>query len=299
MEENFELLVTRVLNSLDKSDLEQINSLLKSLKDPTICVGVGGSHVVSTFMSKVLNSKNGIITTNGTSRDMRYMNKTGYQNVVCCSYAGRNIGVDVAFSNDLNKYLFSSLMRDGVTNIIYDCDREHSFISLAATLVPMTILLNYYLDGKQDVIKDILNNGKGFVVEPNSVYEVMSGHESLTAATYLESTLAESGIAIPIVHNKYDFCHGRSTTGYRKNHSLIYFNGDTELDELLLSLLGEHYKKLYVLDYQYDDAIVNDYYLTYNSMLLSRDIARSVDKDLSKVDYSPVVKKLYKYRGEM
>ena len=48
------------------------------------------------------------------------------------------------------------------------------------------------------------------------------------------------------------------------------------------------------IDFKYNDYIVNDFYLTYKSMLLTKVIAESVSKDLSKVDYSPVVKKLYR-----
>ena len=43
----------------------------------------------------------------------------------------------------------------------------------------------------------------------------------------------------------------------------------------------------------------NDYYLIYISMLLLKEFAKSLDKDLSLVKYSPLVKKLYYYKGEM
>ena len=53
-----------------------------------------------------------------------------------------------------NKYLLSSTRVEGVTNITYDTSlpKEKSFISLAATLIPMTIMLDYYLEGNNLVL---------------------------------------------------------------------------------------------------------------------------------------------------
>lgn len=300
MDKNFDLLVNRVINSLDKSDLEKINYYLKTIKTPTLCSGVGGSSVVSNFMSKVLSTKNNIITNNVEPRDMNYLNLDNYDNIVCSSYSGTNLGVDVSFNNNLNKYLFSTNCIKCVNNIVYTCDdKEDSFISLAATLIPMTILLNYYLDGDKKIINDILEDVDIPNIEKNNIFEIMSGYETSTAHKYLETTLIESGVAYGIIHDKYAYCHGRSTIGKDGNNSLIYFNGGNELDNVLLTELDKYYKEIIKLDYKYDDKVVNDFYLTYKSMLLSKVLAEKANKDLSIVDYSPVVKKLYRYKGDM
>ena len=44
---------------------------------------------------------------------------------------------------------------------------------------------------------------------------------------------------------------------------------------------------------------IDDFYYTYQAMLLSYDMACSSDKDLSRVKYSPATKVLYKYKGNM
>lgn len=300
MNENFDLLVGRVLYCLDKSNLEKISDSLKRIKDATICCGVGGSLVVTDFMTKILNEKNDIVTKRCESRDMLYINKRPYKNVVCCSYGGMNFGVNVAFNNDFEKYLFSAKPRDGVNNITYNsCDIEKSFIALAATLMPMAILLSYYLDGNHKVITDILNDTKIPSVSSNKVFEVMSGCDTSSASTFIDSTFTESGIAIPIIHDKYDFCHGRSTTSYKNSNSLIFFNGDTKLDKIMLEEVYKYYDEVIRLDYKYEDPIVNDFYLTYKSMLLSKRLAEEVGCDLSNVNYSPIARKLYKFRGDM
>ena len=300
MDKNFNLLVERVIDSLDKYELEKINYYLKNIKTPTLCSGVGGSSVVSNFMSKVLNKKNNIITSNIEPRDMNYLNLNNYDNIICSSYSGKNYGVDISFNNNLNKYLFSTNSIDGVNNIVYSSEnKEHSFISLAATLIPMTILLNYYLDNDKRIISNILEDTNIPNIEKNNIFEIMSGYETSTAHTYLESTLVESGVAIPIVHDKYSYCHGRSTIGKDGNNSLVYFNGNTELDKVMLNELDKYYKEIINIDYKYDDKVVNDFYLTYKSFLLTYLLAQKTNKDLSIVDYSPVVKKLYKYNGNM
>ena len=299
MQENFDLLSDRVLDALNKTNLEETRRTLSSIKTPTIVTGVGGSKVVAVFTSKILASKNGIISTCLEPRDILYTPLTGYDNVLSCSYSGTNFGVQTSFQNELNKYLLSSTRVPNITNITYDTSlpKEHSFISLAATLIPMTIMLDYYLDGN-NIVPEILNQETP-LIEPHPVYEIMSGVDTETPHTYLESTMLEAGLSIPIVHDKYSYCHGRSTSSYHNNHSLIYFDKDTELDRLMLEELKDYYNKIIILKSKYQDPIIDEYYLTIRAMLLTKSIAEQTGKDLSKVEYSPVVKKLYKYQGEM
>lgn len=301
MYDNFKLLESRVTDTLEKTDLEKINKALKKLTTPTICTGVGGSNVVSNFASKVLSSKNGCITTNSEPRDLLYMNLTNYDNVLACSYGGNNYGVKTAFNNDLNKYLLTANPRLGVTNLEYSntIEQEDSFISLAATLMPMSILLAYYLDNDLSVIKEILETKKDYQIAQSNLYEIMSGYETSTAATFLESTFTESGIAILIVSDKYGYCHGRSTMSYNNQASAIIYNRNTQLDELILAEFPKFYQEVIQIDSKYQDQIIDDFYFTYQSMLLAKAIAENSDKDLSRVNYSPLVKKLYHYKGEM
>ena len=301
MQNNFSLLTDRVLDALKNTNLEKTREILSQIKTPTIVTGVGGSKVVSVFTSKILAEKNNIISESIEPRDMLYKKITNYSNILACSYSGTNYGVETSFLNNLNKYLLSSTHVDNITNINYQTTlpKEKSFISLAATLIPMTIMLDYYLEGNNKLIKEILNSSYYTLFEEDKVFEIMSGYETSTAHTYLESTMIEANLAIPIVHDKYSYCHGRSTTSYHNNHSLIYFDNNKELDKLMLEELKEYYKKIIILKSKYNDPIINDYYLTLQSMLLTKSLAEQQNKDLSKVNYSPVVKKLYKYKGEM
>ena len=78
MNTNFELLGNRVIDSLNNTDIDTNNKILKSIDKPTIVSGVGGSSVVSEFVSKVLSDKNNIITENREPRDCKYKRLTGY-----------------------------------------------------------------------------------------------------------------------------------------------------------------------------------------------------------------------------
>ena len=61
--------------------------------------------------------------------------------------------------------------------------------------------------------------------------------------------------------------------------------------------LAEYYKDVVVLDY--NNSLFDEYLLLVKCMHLTRHIAVSKEKDLSGVDYNPVVKKLYKFNGNL
>jgi len=154
-------------------------------------------------------------------------------------------------------------------------------------------------DNDLSIIREVLKNKKEYLTKVSQIYEILSGYDTSTASIFLESTLVESGVAIPLVHDKYGYCHGRTTTSKVNKSSAIIFNKDTELDKKLLSELLEYYEQVIEIDSQYKDSIIDDFYLTYQAMLLAKSIAESTNKDLSRVDYSPMLKKIYYFKGSM
>ena len=238
MKINFDFLRERVVDSLDNTDLEFIRNELSKLTEPTLFSGVGGSSVVSEFGAKVINAKNGIVSVNSEPRDFLYRNNGAFRNVVACSYSGNNYGVELSFLIGLKKYLLSNNSFDDndVTYLKYNTtiDKERSFISLGATLIPVSILMNYYLNGKNSPILDSIEETSFDFDLESDFYEIFSGYDTSTASKYLESTMVESGIGIPIVHDKYSYCHGRSTLGINYNGIAIYYNRNTEFDRMML-----------------------------------------------------------------
>ena len=303
MQINFKFLKERVLDSLNNTDLDFIRYELSKISEPTLFNGVGGSSVVSEFGSKVINTKNGIISVNSEPRDFLYRNNNAFKNVIACSYSGNNYGVDLSFKKELKKYLLSNNSFDDseVTYLKYttNIDKEKSFISLGATLIPVSILMNYYLNGDNlKMLESIEETPFDFELESN-IYEIFSGYDTSTASKYLESTLVESGIGIPIVHDKYSYCHGRSTLGINYNCIAIYYNRNTEFDRIMLEELKQYYSRIITIDSKFRDQILDDYQMLIQSMYLTKYIAEKKSKDLSKVEYSPIVKKLYKYSGQI
>ena len=303
MKVNFEFLKERVIDSLNNTDLEFIRNELSKLNGPTIFSGVGGSSVVSEFGSKVINIKNGIVAVNSEPRDFLYRNNRAFPNVVACSYSGNNYGVELSFLKDSRKYLLSNNSFDDidVTYLKYSTtiDKEKSFISLGATLIPVSILLDYYLDGKNSGMLESIEESIFDFDLDSDIYEIFSGYDTSTASKYLESTMVESAIGIPVVHDKYAYCHGRSTLSIKYNSTAIYYNRNTEFDKIMLEELKKYYNRIIIIDSKYKDQMLDDYQMLIQSMYLTKYIAAKKVKDLSKVEYSPIVKKLYKYNGQI
>ena len=303
MQINFKYLKERVIDSLEHTDLEFIRHELSKINEPTIFSGVGGSSVVSEFGSKVMNKKNGIISINSEPRDFIYRNNNPFRNVIACSYSGNNYGVKLSFLNELKKYLLSknTFEDKDVTYLKYDTtiDSERSFISLGATLIPVSIIMDYYLNGKdKDLVDSIQEQDFNFEIE-SDIYEIYTGQDTSTASKYLESTITESGIGITIVHDKYSYCHGRSTLNMNYKGVAIYFNRNTKFDRIMLEELKKYYKTIIIIDSKFKDDILDDYQMLIQCMYITKYIAEKKEKDLSKVDYSPIVKRLYKYNGNI
>ena len=190
---------------------------------------------------------------------------------------------------------------EDVTYLKYNTSiaKEKSFISLGATLIPVSVMLDYYLNGDDKIILDSIEEENLNLDIESNIYEIFSGYDTSTSSTYLESTMVESGIGIPIVHDKYSYCHGRSTFGINYNATAIYYNRNTEFDKMMLEELKKYYKTVITINAKFKDQILDDFQMLIQSMYLSKYIAEKKKKDLSKIKYSPIVKKLYKYNREI
>ena len=172
--------------------------------------------------------------------------------------------------------------------------------------MPITVMLKYYMSVWTSFVIDNFTDyylfDKEYIFGENSIFEIFSGIETSTASTYLESTITEAGLGTPIVHDKYSYCHGRSTMSNNYNSTAIYFNMNTELDKLMLDELPKYYKNIIVLNEKNNyskNYIIQDYLFLVECMYLTKRLAEHQEKDLSGVDYSPIVKKLYKYNGNL
>lgn len=306
-DENIKNLKKRILDSLKVSNLKEINKKLATVKDSILIAGVGGSSVVCEFAKKIFEEKNKCFTRVSDPRDLNYSNVKIFKNIMAISYSGKNFGVKLSFENDANKYLLTNnkTKHTGVTSIVYDntIEKEKSFVSLAATLMPITILLNYYLNNKKtpNIINDAFDNVQSLELPTKKNITVIYGNESIMSARFIESTFIEAGIANIMLCTKYNYCHGQTTLPYHsKSEDLIYFKTkDTELDKLILKEAESLYDNITVIECEYQDNIITDFYLLIQSIFFCYNVSKKYKKDLSKVKYAPAVKNLYYFEGSV
>lgn len=293
----FETMNSKINEAINNTDLKSMFSILESIEGPTLVCGVGGSSIVANFLAKVLREKNHTIATFVYPRDLKYMDLSGYQNIISVSYSGNNIGVDAMFETNLNKYLFTGNPKGNLNNIVYNMSSELSYVSINATMVPLSLLLLYYKDDKE-LLESILSKDTHYISN-NNQYEVLSGYDSLTAGFMLESSITEAGFGTCVVHDKYNYCHGRINITRNCDADMIVFNNNSELDQLLIRQLEHYYKNIIVFDKEYDDVVINDYYWTLMSLKLIRNIAEEKNIDISDMNELEDNDILYLFKGNM
>lgn len=309
MNYNFEILKERVFDAIKSSDLEKIKKELKNIKGNSLITGVGGSRVVANYFMKYLNENNKGLNHLIYPDDLNHIPIDNYNNIIVCSYSGKGFVVNNSFEkNNLKKYLFSSKIRASkkIIPISYNntIDKESSFISIASTLIPITILLYCYLNVDKDkfinMIEKMFSDCDVYNINKDS-FEIFYNYYSSTAYEFLESTMVESAISTPIPQELYSFCHGRNTfQKYRDTGFIMLNNEDTDLVKLLKNLFITNKKDIiYFKDFS-DDHMVNDYYKVLQGMFLCKNIAANKKIDLSKINYDKsFVKKTYHFKGSI
>lgn len=330
MEYNFEMLLNRILDSNSKITEKDLNEKLRNIRNSCICIGTGGSFGACVYASKILSLKNRfhnqkIITDYCEPRDFLLKETTdAYDNIFAVTYGNKNHGINLALEKARKEGLTSYVLTANNENNMLDnlihyslyYPKEYSFISLASTLTPMSLMLRYYLNNlnSEDIIyliKSIFNetNNIKFFEEKDlfnkmKTLEIMSDYDSISATKVLESTIVESGLGFPIIHDKYGYFHGRSTMSFHHPENILIYliNGEeTAVDYELISDLNKQsqYKKIIFLESCFKDKIIGDFDLTFKVLFLCKEIALNMNKSLSKVEYSPIVRKLYPYKGDL
>lgn len=311
MNYNFNMILPRLFDSFNYLDDEKVNYILGNIKGNCICTGTGGSNSVSLFSSIVLETTNKIISISKEPRDVVLMDLSNWNYLIGVTYGNHNYGINEAIKyankNNLKTHLLTT-NSDNSEDICYkgSIKNEYSFISLASTIIPMSVMLHYYLKTNKketlELIKELYMDAikiNCYIDTP--LIEIIADNNTYVASKVLESTIVEAGLGISVIHEKYSFCHGRSTLPFTNSSNLIYLiNGDyTNLDNKLLLEIKDLYKSIIILNSNKFDRVINEYELVLQSLFLCKEIAEKQNKDLSIVEYSNVVKKLYKYNGGM
>ena len=299
---NYDVLESRIKYSLQNTS-STFYSDLENIKGNTLITGVGGSKIVAIFLKKVLETKNEILCEVEELDRIQYKNKNQYQNIIVVSASGNNFGVKQVLEYKIpNKYLLTSNKKKKKDThlLTYEMvEKEDSFISLANTLVPIANLVHYYTDNKRIENK---TNEKEYLknIDINLDFEVMYDYESDVTANFLESTFIEAGLGNLILHDKYSYCHGRSTLAGKRKSNLIYLlSKNSDLDKELLENVPLVYPNILLLESKEKDHVLADYDLLKQAYSFIYQLSKVTKKDLSKVKYAPIVSKLYHFRGSM
>lgn len=331
---NFSKLEERIMQVNDPclgkyNDIREMLYELTIDNKPTLIMATGGSKVIAYYLQLIIErlGLTGIICEVIEPRDYFYKaNRDIFSNLIVISASGNTNGISEALLDFKgNKYLITENVKESNYQVVswgnelYD--REKSFISLATSLGPISLLLdsttslNLELGSNEikrinDIIKELLSRSKEKIKKLNvdfkdtSLIQIMSGYETKTSASVLESNLIEVGLAATVIHDKGSYCHGRSNLLFQyPNSKLIYLShGLKELDSLLIESINSEYSNISVFDTNdlKDNIFWKEYYLILQMYFLSKKIAEDKNIDLTQPEYNPtLVKKLYKFKGEM
>ena len=331
---NFSKLEERIM-AINDPLIGKFNNVRKMLyklaieNKPTLIIATGGSKVIAYYLKLIIERLGftKIICEVIEPRDYFYKkNRESFSNLIAISASGSTNGIKEALTTFKGqRYLICENDKNADYEVIswgnelYE--REKSFISLATSLGPITLLLvgatslNKEIDSNEikkinDKIKELLirsaNKIDGLQIDfkDTSLIQIMSGYETIASASVLESNLVEAGLLVPLIHDKGSYCHGRSNLLFRyPNSHIIYLaHGLKDLDYLLINSINDEYSNLTL--FNTDDLDENifwkEFYLILQMYFLSKKIADDKNIDLTMPEYNPrLVKKMYNFKGEM
>lgn len=331
---NFSKLEERILSINDPllnkaNDIREMLYQLTINNKPTLIVATGGSKVVAYYLQLILESLgfNGIVCEVIEPRDYFYKaNRNQFSNLIAISASGKTNGIKEAMDDFKGtKFLITQNNQESNYQVISwgneRYETEKSFISLASSLSPITLMLdattslNMKIGSSEikkinDKIKQLLNKSRekvdklSFDFKNVSLIQIMSGYETRTSSSVLESNLVEIGLAAAVIHDKGSFCHGRSNLlfQYPDSHVIYLCHQRKELDNVLIELINREYSNISIFDTEdiNEDYFWKEYYLMLQMYFLSKKLADDKNIDLTQPEYNPkLVKKLYNFRGKM
>ncbi len=328
---NFSKLEERLWQINDPSEFTYIN--FKGFKEsPTLIVATGGSKAAAHYLKMFLESR-GTICEVIEPRDYFYKeNIKQFGSLVVISNSGKSNGLlEILKSFPGSSYLITSEYVESAPlfDILYWSnskykEREKSFISIVPTLAPMLMFLELSIlkEAKKEELssedlikinkklKQLLERSKervdnlNFNFKDTNLIQVLTGYDTSCSSAILESNMIETGTSSVVIHDKGSYCHGRSNLLFQNPESpIIYLAHQMKgLDNELFPLLTQEYPNIFLFHTLDEDASIfwKEYYLALQMYFLSKKIADDKGIDLTRPEYNPnMVKKLYRYKGEM
>ncbi len=295
MNETLTLLEERIIDFLKTSNMKTLMKQFSEIDSPTIFAGSGGSSVVVKFIANIISEKNGCICEGKIVDEVLHTNLRPYRNVIFTTYSSKNYGITCAeqyigknYSHVNVSKLTSDKTLDKNTNMVYEhtIPSEDSFISFANTFAPMAVALAYYIgdvDKTIEVIKDMFEKIKQSKITPQAcdVLEIIGKEKYPGACAFVESALSESSIATPVISATYDELHGRTTSMINQpnRHVVLLTDTETEVHSFLHERLNQ--EQITDINADYDDIIINDFFLSLQMSYYVAGLAELKGIDLS------------------
>ncbi len=292
----------KIVNSFSNSNLDYLYKELSDIKGPTLLCGVGGSRTVSIFLEKVLVTKNNIIAKNIDVEEYFLTDFSNYDNLVLLSHSGKNHGIKSLLVTNKNKYLFTtrkSKMTNEITLNYSIENRIKSFVSLEDTIIPLSIILGYYLNLYHFPI-EMLSKKENFGILDFDSVNIIYDETSKTCATFLETSIIEAGISSVTMHTKYSFCHGRSNIVSNKESLVIYLmTRESDLDKMLTREIKKISNNVLIFEELNKDSVIADYLLTIKALKFLNYLNKTYHKEFVNVKYNKIITTIYHFKGDL
>ena len=327
---NINNLEVRIVNAINASTSNRIDTICFNEDDSCLFIGTGGSFAGAYFAARVINLLYGCNTYPMYPRDVLYRNNKNIDKVILFSYSGttNDIISSVKEFDNKNIYIVTKgeiqeiVLKTGILkkNILSyrtssNKGKERGFLSFEGAVAPAAIFLKYYLDKTDSSIdfsdfikksinywsnqveklinKDVINEMKTY-----KLINLFCGDYTNSACYDLESKMIESGIFNCIIHEKKNFSHGRFINYENLNNRYsIYFKQKTttKYEKELLKYLGDNN---ILIESKYD-GLLAEFDLLIASQYIVYYIGKVMDIDVSKPKYSEEAMKIYFYKGEL
>lgn len=327
---NINNLEVRIVNAINASTSNRIDTICFNEDDSCLFIGTGGSFAGAYFAARVINLLYGCNTYPMYPRDVLYRNNKNIDKVILFSYSGttNDIISSVKEFDNKNIYIVTKgeiqeiVLKTGILkkNILSyrtssNKGKERGFLSFEGAVAPAAIFLKYYLDKTDSSIdfsdfikksinywsnqveklinKDVINKMKTY-----KLINLFCGDYTNSACYDLESKMIESGIFNCIIHEKKNFSHGRFINYENLNNTYsIYFRQKTttKYEKELLKYLGDNN---ILIESKYD-GLLAEFDLLIASQYIVYYIGKVMDIDVSKPKYSEEAMKIYFYKGEL
>ncbi len=325
MEYNYNKIFERVSEAHEFNKYDMFKERFDKLSGNILVVGTGGSYVVTQYIKEILSDDQDKFVVCMKPRDALFENVKKYDHVIIITYSGKTPELIKVF-NKYKKYKnikeILVITRAKESDIIgkwnpRGCDkiisyystlpREKSFISISATIIPISYMFRYKNKYSYDIFITEFNriikkysNENNFLnltnIEEN--IHIVSSKETVCSAVLLESIFIESGIANVVIHEKKDLSHGRVTIFDKEfKQTVIYLcNNVVRYDNVLIEYL-KHYKNIKMI--MLNERITDKFEMLIEVFYFCKHVANINNIDLSKIKYFPDVRKIYSYNSKL